>query len=218
MKKVYDYWFPDHEEHLVGILDKCYKESNIAEYQYIARAESLKYLTNFRVAIDIGANIGLWAKDLCKEFDSVIAFEPIDEFCECLKINVTAKNLHIEQVGLGNTETSANFVIPEYNMGHTHIDPASLGNGNITIKTLDSFNYPIVDYIKIDCEGFEYRVLQGSKETILRCKPVVVIEQKPHDFYKSEYGQFDGIKLLESWGMICLGKVKKDYIMGWANT
>jgi len=72
-----------------------------------------------------------------------------------------------------------------------------------------------VDYIKIDCEGFEYRVLQGAKETIQRCRPVVVIEQKPHDMYSKDYGQFAAIGLLEDWGMVRLDQVKDDWIMGW---
>jgi len=216
MKQIYDYWFPDKEEHLTGMLDKNYKESNIAEYQSIIRNESFKYLTQYRVAVDVGANIGLWSRDLCKKFNKVIAFEPIYEFCQCLKMNVRDSNLHIEQVGLGNIETYADFVMNENNIGHTYIDPETIGTGKFLIKTLDSYNLPIVDYIKIDCEGFEYRVLQGAKETLLRCKPIVVIEQKPHTFYADEYGQLDGIKLLESWGMIFLEKFKKDYVMGWS--
>ena len=106
------------------------------------------------------------------------------------------------------------MIITEGNTGHTHVDPSSAG-GNTTIVRLDSLNLQNVDYIKIDCEGFEYRVLQGAIETIKRCRPVVVIEQKPHDMYAKNYGQFAAIGLLEDWGMIKLDQIKDDWIMGW---
>jgi hypothetical protein len=101
------------------------------------------------------------------------------------------------------------------NMGHTHIDPASLGAGSVQIKTLDSYNFPAVDYIKMDCEGFEYKVILGAEQTIRRCKPILVVEQKPHDAYSDQYGQHAAIELLQTWGMRCVNKVKDDWIMGW---
>ena len=100
------------------------------------------------------------------------------------------------------------------NTGHTYVDPDSKTGSTVIVK-LDTLNLQKVDYIKIDCEGFEYRVLQGAKDTIQRCRPVVVIEQKPHDMYSKDYGQFAAICLLEDWGMVRLDQVKDDWIMGW---
>lgn len=215
MKKVYDYWFPEGETHLTEMLNKNFKNENIAEYQFAARSESLKFPKNFRVAVDIGANVGLWARELSERFDQVVAFEPISEFVDCLKLNVNKDNLTVMNYGLGDKTTTADFVITENNMGSTHIDPNSIGNGKFEIKTLDSFELPIVDYMKLDCEGFEYRVLQGAEKTILRCKPIIVVEQKAHKYFASEYNQTDGVKLLQSWGMVVLSRVRKDFILGW---
>jgi hypothetical protein len=105
--------------------------------------------------------------------------------------------------------------ITEGNSGHSHIDPASFGAGETEVVTLDSLNFEVVDYMKIDCEGFEYRVLQGAEQTVKRCRPIVVVEQKPHDAYADQYGQYEAIALLESWGMRKLDQVKDDWIMGW---
>jgi hypothetical protein len=91
-----------------------------------------------------------------------------------------------------------------------------MGTGDVQVVRLDKLNFNEVNYIKVDCEGYEFRVLQGAEETIKRCKPIVVIEQKPHDAYSKQYGQFAAVGLLESWGMVKLDQVRDDWIMGWS--
>jgi FkbM family methyltransferase len=209
------WWFPEEETHFPRMLDKSIAKNGPAEYQYQVRNRSLGYVKQKRVALDIGANVGLWSRDLAKHFISVHAFEPVAMFRECLERNVFSPKLKMHSVALGNEPGFVNMIITEGNTGHTHVDPTSMGLGNTEIVTLDSLDFNIVDYIKVDCEGFEYRVLQGAEQTIRRCCPIVVIEQKPHDAYSKEYGQFAAVELLQSWGMIKLDQVKDDWIMGW---
>lgn len=215
MKEYAGWHFPDIESHFPKMLKKSIDKGGPAEYQYQVRDRSLSHTKNRRVAIDVGANVGLWSRSLCDNFETVIAFEPVAMFHECLQINVNRPNLILETVALGDQNTTARMNITEGNTGHTHIDPASVGQGDTLVKTLDSFDYPTVDYIKMDCEGFEYRVIQGGLETIRRCRPVVVLEQKPHDMYSDQYGQHAAIGLLQSIGMTKLDQVKDDWIMGW---
>ena len=214
MREQYGWYFPNIETHFPQMLAKNISKGGPTEYQQPVRLRSLQHVKNKRTALDIGANVGLWSRDLVKYFDQVIAFEPVAMFRECLEKNVTASNISVESVALGDSEGQVRMIITEGNTGHTHVDPAST-NGDTRIIRLDSLNLQNVDYIKIDCEGFEYRVLQGAKETIQRCRPVVVIEQKPHDMYSKDYGQFAAIGLLEDWGMVRLDQVKDDWIMGW---
>jgi len=214
MREQYGWHFPDIETHFPEMLAKNISKGGPAEYQQPVRLRSLGYVKNKRTALDIGANVGLWSRDLVQHFDQVIAFEPVAMFRECLYRNVTASNLAVQSVALGDAEGQVSMIITEGNTGHTHVDPASTG-GDTTIIRLDSLNLQQVDYIKIDCEGFEYRVLQGASQTIQRCRPVVVIEQKPHEMYSKDYGQFAAIGLLEDWGMVRLDQVKDDWIMGW---
>lgn len=214
MYESHGWWFPDTEDHFPKMLAKSVSKGGPTEYQYQVRNRSFGHTKQTRVALDIGANVGLWSRDLVKHFDAVIAFEPVAMFRECLIRNVFATNLEVQEIALGNQEGMINMIITEGNTGHTHVDPNSQ-NGDTQITRLDSLELPIVDYIKIDCEGFEYRVLQGAEQTIRRCCPIVVIEQKPHDAYSKDYGQFAAIGLLEQWGMVRLDQVKDDWIMGW---
>lgn len=214
MREQYGWYFPNIETHFPQMLAKNVSKGGPAEYQQPVRLRSLQHVKNKRTALDIGANVGLWSRDLVKHFEQVIAFEPVAMFRECLERNVAASNISVQSVALGDTEGQVNMIITEGNTGHTHVDPNSV-NGDTKIIQLDSLDLQNVDYIKIDCEGFEYRVLQGAKETIKRCRPVVVIEQKPHEMYSKDYGQFAAIGLLEDWGMVRLDQVKDDWIMGW---
>jgi len=215
MKEHLGWWFPEGETHFQRMLDKSVGKGGPARYQHQVRDRSVTYCQQRRTAIDIGANVGLWARDLCESFQLVVAFEPVDIFRQCLLENISSWKLHIEPFALGDQKTTANMIITQDNMGHTHVDPNSMGHGTIEMRRLDDYNYDNIDYIKIDCEGFEYKVLQGGKETIRRCRPIVVIEQKPHDTYSAEYGQHAAVALLESWGMRKLDQIKDDWIMGW---
>jgi FkbM family methyltransferase len=214
MREQYGWFFPDIEKHFPEMLAKNISKGGPSEYQQPVRLRSLGHVKNKRTALDIGANVGLWSRDLVKHFDQVIAFEPVAMFRECLQRNVASSNLIVKDVALGDQEGMIQMIITEGNTGHTHVDPNSK-NGDTAIVRLDSLNLQDVDYIKIDCEGFEYRVLQGAINTIKRCRPVVVIEQKPHDMYSKHYGQFAAVGLLEDWGMVKLDQVKDDWIMGW---
>jgi hypothetical protein len=98
-------------------------------------------------------------------------------------------------------------------MGHTHVDPASFGQGTVPVRRLDDLNITGIDYIKIDCEGFEYKIIQGAEQTIRGSRPIVVVEQKPHGTYSDN--QHAAIDLLRQFGMKRLDQVKDDWIMGY---
>lgn len=207
------WWFPDGETHFQKMLDKSVSKGGPRRYQWQVRDRSFNYCTQRRVALDIGANVGLWSRDLVEQFGTVIAFEPVEIFRECLIKNVPSARLKIEPVALGNEETMVNMIITQDNMGHTHVDPNSFGQGSVPVRRLDNLDLQTIDYIKIDCEGFEYQIIQGAEQTIRRCRPVVVVEQKPHGTYNDN--QYAAVDLLQTFGMRRLDGVKDDWIMGW---
>ena len=215
MRNDYGWYFPDFETHFPKMLKKSVDKGLPPEYQIAVRRRSIELCSKHGTALDIGANVGLWSRDLVDNFVKVVAFEPVAVFRECLEKNVSGANFFISPLALGDHDTQATMIITEGNSGHSHLDPATLGTGDVQVVKLDNLNMEDVDYIKIDCEGYEYRVLQGAEQTVKRCRPIMVIEQKPHDAYSKDYGQFAAIALLESWGMIKLDQIRDDWIMGW---
>jgi len=75
------------------------------DYQKRQREFALSYVEEWDIAIDIGANIGLWTKPLCEKFKFVWAFEPSRENWEhCHKNLEGIENYQLEQVALGDKQ------------------------------------------------------------------------------------------------------------------
>ena len=87
MQLIKGWYLPDSEKHFKVYLEKVSGNSERAEYQSYQRKISLAYVKESRVAIDIGANIGLWARDICEKFDQVHLFEPYEKNIDCLIIH-----------------------------------------------------------------------------------------------------------------------------------
>ena len=54
----------------------------------------------------------------------------------------------------------------------------------VVTQTLDSCNFPKMDFIKMDVEGWEEQVLEGGRNTILKYKPRMYIEIWPKKYEK----------------------------------
>ena len=212
MIESHGFWFPDYDDHFPRMLAKSLKNDGVVRYQWRARDSAIASCDNKRICIDIGANVGLWSCDLVKQFEKVIAFEPVAEFRECFKKNVVGSNYIIEPVALGRTESLIEMNIVQGNTGHTHINQSSIGRGTIPLKTLDSFNLTNVDMIKIDVEGFEGEILAGAMKTIEQNKPVLVIEQQKHE-YQNDMNETPAIKILEGWGYRVVEQFNKDWVL-----
>lgn len=196
------------------MLTKSLKKTGKAVYQDTARLASIELCGQRGLALDIGANVGLWSQDLCKFFSKVIAFEPVADFRECLRLNVPSANLEIRECALGAQDTKIDMIITADNTGHSHVNTASLGQGSIDMYRLDSFDLPHIDYIKIDCEGYELPILQGAEQTIRRYRPIMVLEDKKHK--DVGHNQYQGaVDLLMSWGARRVQQIRSDVILAW---
>ncbi len=157
-------------------------------------------------SLDIGANIGNHALLIARLSKKVIAFEPIKFIFNVLESNVAnnnIQNISVENVGLSNIEDQQTIYIPNNsNLGSSSLEKADDGSEKLGIKTVVGDDYlhmhylgSQVDFIKIDVEGHEAMALIGLRQTLLRCKPLVLIEWKsPHTL--SQFKQLNLFKEL----------------------
>ena len=216
MYQAHGWWFADQDTHFAHMIDKNIKKGGPPTYQEPVRHKSLGFVKDFGVAVDVGANVGLWSRDLATRFARVVAIEPVEEFQECLRKNVPMENIEVWPIALGTEDTTIDMIITEGNTGHSHIDKTTIGIGKVKMQRLDSLWFDRIDYMKIDCEGYEMQILHGGEQTIRNHQPVIVVEQKLHtDTGITKETQYGAVDLLKSWGARELGRIRNDCILGW---
>lgn len=206
MKRIREWWFPDHETELRDATTVLKAEG----YQINQRRWSLEGVTQYRRALDIGAHVGLWSRDLVKIFGEVWAFEPHPEHRQCLEKNVTAENLRIFPWAVGEREGTCDLEIYPGRSGHTHRKQGTA----VRLVSLDDLNIDAVDYIKIDVEGFEYEVLVGAEQLIRKHRPRMCIEQK-QQHHQTDQDRYRARELLKSWGARELRHHGDDWVLAW---
>jgi FkbM family methyltransferase len=206
MKLVHNYWMPTSDDHFERLINKRIKKGGPPEYQDDVRDEAYKYVTDFNIAVDVGANVGLWAKPLSKKFNRVFAYEPLEQVYTCLERNVNQSKVYINKFALGSTNNKVNMVYDHINTGGSYV--SEVGTGSIDIKRMDDLNLPKFGLLKIDCERHELEVLKGAMDTILKYKPIIVCEQQ------ADTDECAGL-FLKSYGAREITNVRKDYIFGW---
>ena len=173
MKQVKGWWLPDTDTDFDRwILDGDYQKEHRDGILNFLKTQGVE----FNNCLDVGAHVGFWLKDLQKNFKMVYAFEPISDVRECLKKNVEKDNYLLFDFGLGdkNEKVMVNYIPEE--TGNTYV--SDHGNREIQIRRLDEIKLPKIDYIKIDAEGYEIKVLQGAEGLITRDEPYIHVEVK----------------------------------------
>ena len=142
--------------------------------------------------IDIGANIGAITLKSAKKVGlpgKVFSFEPSPINFKRASTNISLNkftNITLINQGLGNEKSTAFlYNVNPNNRGMLRLLQDDVQNNSfekeeVEIDTLDSsmqkFSIAKPDFIKIDVEGFEYKVLQGAHETLSKFKPILFIE------------------------------------------
>jgi FkbM family methyltransferase len=194
--------FPDIDSHFKDSVG----EFPNTTYQQSALDAAFKYVKNFNVAIDAGANIGLQSVRLAQKFNKVHSFEPTTINYDCLISNAKHfSNIQVYKTGLGEREGTEIIKLPaeSTNCGaFSIVDFNNYENSLLSeeIKTipLDQLNiFP--DFIKIDTQGFELFILKGAKNT-LKNKPVLLLEceKKQEKQLLNEYLNPLGYSIIET--------------------
>ena len=191
-------WIPDDDDWITWSGDFEQGEFN----------DVMPHISNRDVALDIGAHVGIWSMRLAQNFKRVIAFEPVPKHIECWKRNMSNSineqsewgNIStLETVALGHENGTAPMKVPNTtntgmaslvhkvssNEGTRWVQPEWETFPEIVVetRTLDSYEFDQLDFIKIDVEYFERRVLQGAENTIKKHKPIMYIEMSDPQAY-----------------------------------
>lgn len=172
---------PEHDEHF----------DNPETYQLKQYRTGVKHTRQQRTAIDVGAHVGIFTKRYARDFDQVIAIEPVNT--GCLTHNTRdLNNVHIIPAAVSDRSNQRVYLHnPNIkNSGAWEITDA-ITNTYVETITVDELQLTDVDLIKIDTQGVEKQVLMGAKNTIHEYKPVIHIETRSMTFVKWIEKTFD---------------------------
>lgn len=162
------------------------------------------------VGWDVGANCGQTVPIMCDRFTQVHAFEPAEEcwpYLEDLAGDYTQR-FHLHRIGLSDTDADVDLIaLPD------KIDTGQLVTAGthgmewnpdhesglirtIACRTVDNLlrddHLPAPDFMKIDVEGHEMKVLFGAKRTLAVAKPDLLIEFHSPLLWSQVTGLLDG--------------------------
>jgi len=137
-----------------------------------------------QVVVDVGASYGPYTLAAAACGARVIAFEPEPSVFVDLRRNVEA-NGFAGLVSLHRSGLWSEAAVVDMASYAPHW-PAGTITTPFNLVPLDRFNLQRVDWLKIDVEGAEEKVLQGALLTLERCRPVVIVEC--HVFLDADLG------------------------------
>lgn len=139
----------------------------------------------FATALDIGAHKGVYTYWLSKFAGDIHSFEPNPDLANLLALSVP-KNVTVHNFALSDKDGGSFLNIPLKSDGLTPDEPSArvvdrmqdLFDTNFRIQTraLDNLRLANVDFIKIDVEGLEEKVIEGGWGLILRDRPMLIVE------------------------------------------
>lgn len=190
----------------IGVGFNLLRESCYETHEVGVGVALLELARNLRgdgvVAVDCGANLGVMAVEWARAMTGwghLLAFEAQERVFYALAGNLALNNCFNAQArhaAVGARGGTMRVPMPDY------LRPGSFGSlelvqqaGNedigqeidyaataeIPCLTLDSLQLPRLDLLKIDVETMELEVLSGARETLRRCRPMLMVESLKAD-------------------------------------
>jgi FkbM family methyltransferase len=161
--------------------------------------------------LDIGANIGahtLLFSSLAGPAGRVVAFEPTDFAFAKLQKNISLNpHLHVDLVRLALSDRAAADEQVDFRASWQTNGSRVNGISTVNVVRLDDWaeanRLSAIDVIKLDVDGYEYRVISGGERTIARTRPVFIIEASGLHFAEPSRNPFEVLRRLgyELWDL-----------------
>ena len=163
---------------------------------------------NFRVVFDVGANIGQSAIRYARAFPSakIYSFEPVQSTFEELKRNTEkiSDRVRLIQAGMGSIRGTKEINLNDDSKVNSILHNVTANKEEIRVETIDCFmkrtGIDILDFLKIDTEGYELEVLTGAREALAEQRiGMLFIESEPKETNK-HFIPFDDLqKFMDSF-------------------
>ncbi len=188
MKQVGEFWVPDEDmrRHWFRLWKAGKQRQKTIQrfadgnaYKTEDLAAALSHVQGNRVAIDGGAHVGAYTRAMAGHFETIYAFEPTPDTFAALARNLQdwglTDRVHARQVALSDRHENVRLSLSPWQRS---ISRRIVGPGDIPTILIDDLELAVLDFIKLDVEGYELRALRGAEATLKRCRPVVMFEDK----------------------------------------
>jgi FkbM family methyltransferase len=165
------------------ILGSCVHSCWLGSYEVAEAVQMMATVKQGAVFFDIGAQAGyhtLLAAELVGASGHVFAFEPVPVNIEHIRRHVELngiRNVTVVESAVSDVDGTIRFSTGT-NLLSGHISPE--GNVDVPVVSLDTQIeqglLPDPDFIKIDVEGAELKVLQGARQTLSRRYATLFVE------------------------------------------
>jgi FkbM family methyltransferase len=135
------------------------------------------------VVVDVGGNVGTAALQFAATVpDGVVhVFEPSPAMLACLRRNLAlsgAGNVVVHPFGLSDAPAHGRLQVATAGNPGSAFFVGEPGDDGVEVRRLDEVlaDADRIDFVKVDVEGLELRVLRGARTLLLRHRPAVVFE------------------------------------------
>jgi FkbM family methyltransferase len=155
------------------------------------------------LAIDVGANVGLYSLAFLRRGATVVAIEPLSRYAHDLnRLAIRFRRLTVCQAAASDTSGQSTIRVPVGDTdlaGFATLRPISTAHNVESVRTirLDDLELSHVSAIKIDVEGCETAVINGARRLIDAHRPFLMVEIEQR--YISQ-PIFDVIRMVEALG------------------
>ena len=186
--------------------DTHFRDSDWQTYQLLQYSELVRWAPRRTLALDCGAHAGIMTRRFARDFDSVIAFEPVHH--QLLSLNTQDfASVRVIDSAVSNQSGFTTISINRENSGDNRIGEGEL---EITTVRIDGLNLSPVGAIKMDIQGSELWALQGAEQTIVRDHPSLMLEIESDDPNRAEIES-----LMNLWNYSVVYRKNADRVYSW---